>query len=144
MPPDTPSESDADDRRQPAWTWSRPQRRVLGVFLLLLCPVLAIRYACNRAYVPDPPPPRGPRYEEVADKLDPNTADVAALSALPLIGEKRAQDIVAYREARRAGVPDRIVFTRPEDLLMIRGFGQASMETLRPYLMFPASPTTRP
>jgi competence protein ComEA len=134
-------DTDHDEKpRDPAWTWTTPQRRVLAVLLLALCPVLAVRYACNRAYVPDPPPARGPRYDEVADKLDPNTADVASLSALPLIGEKRAQDIVAFREARRASTPDRPVFTRPEDLLLIKGFGQASVETLRPYLIFPNSP----
>lgn len=131
----------ADEQPDPRWTWSRPQRRVLVAFLLILCPVLALRYACNTQYVPDPPPPRGPRYDEVADKIDLNTADVGTLSALPMIGDKRAQDIVDYRESQKAKDPARVVFTRPEDLLMIRGFGRASVETLRPYLMFPA---TRP
>src|SRR4051812_39457073 len=87
---------------EPRWTWTRGQRRVLAVLVLVLCGVVAVRYAFNRAYVPDPPPPHGPRYDEVADKLDPNAADVASLSALPLIGEKRAQDLVDFRESHRA------------------------------------------
>lgn len=143
-----PDQRDEDARRDdssPAWTWSAPQRRVLTLLLAILCPVLAIRYACNSACVSDPPPARGPRYGEVADRIDPNTADVATLSALPMIGEKRAQDIVDYRESQKTSDPNGAVFTKPEDLLMIRGFGRASVETLRPYLAFPTTaPTTRP
>jgi hypothetical protein len=142
MAPET--NDDAHDEPRDNWTWTRSQRRVLATFLLVLCPVLLVRYACNRAYVPDPPPPQGPRYHEVADRIDPNTADAASLAALPMIGEKRAQDIVEYRDARRTRAPDRPVFTRPEDLLQIKGFGQASLETLRPYLLFPEAPATRP
>ena len=138
--PDVPSDP------HPVWTWSAPQRRVLILLLAVLCPTLAVRFACNAAYVPDPPPARGPRYDEVVDRIDPNVADVATLSALPMIGEKRAQDIVGYRESQRAdGRADRVVFSKPEDLLMIRGFGRASIETLRPYLAFPSTaPAARP
>jgi competence protein ComEA len=122
--------------------WTSSQRRVLITLLLILCAYFGVRLACNRTYVSDPPPARGPRYDEVADKIDPNTADVETLSALPMIGEKRAQDIVAYREAHRTS-PDQVVFKRPEDLVLIHGFGRASVETLRPYLMFPQqTPTT--
>lgn len=136
----------ARERPASSWTWTRRQRGVLVVLLVVLCPALGLRYACNRVYVADPPPPQGPRYGEVLDQIDPNTADLATLSALPMIGEKRAQDIIDYREARRAVEPGAPVFTRAEDLLQIRGFGRASVETLRPYLMFaPANqPATRP
>jgi hypothetical protein len=132
-----------------AWAWTRPQRRVLVLLLLILCPALLVRYACNTAYIPDPPPPHGPRYDEVADKIDPNTADVATLAALPMLGDKRAQDIVEYRERKRAAEPERIVFRRPEDLAAIKGFGRASIDTLRPYLHFPSAdrpdrPATQP
>jgi hypothetical protein len=109
----------------------------LAALLVVLCIAFALRWACNRAYVSDPPPPRGPRYDEVADRIDPNTADLATLSALPMIGERRAQDIIDYRQRRLASEPGRTVFQRAEDLLRIKGFGQASVETLRPYLIFP-------
>ena len=111
---------------RPSWAWTAPQRRLLLVLLSLMCPVLLLRYACNSTYVPDPPPARGPRYDEVADKIDPNTADAASLAALPSIGEKRAQDIIDYREGRRTHEPDGVVFNGAEDLLRIRGFGRAS------------------
>jgi hypothetical protein len=132
--------------QQSAWTWTLGQRRALLVLLIGLAVYLSIRLALNRAYVPDPPPPHGPRYEEVVDKINPNTADVATLAAMPLIGEKRAQQIVDFREKRRAQYPGRVVFRSEDDLLLIKGFGQASLETLRPYLIFPTStqPATQP
>jgi hypothetical protein len=128
---------------QPAWTWTLGQRRALLALLFGLIIYLGFRLYFNQAYVPDPPPPHGPRYDEVVDKIDPNTADVATLAALPLIGEKRARQIVEYREKRRAQSPGRAVFRSEDDLLLIRGFGKASLDTLRPYLIFPAT-TTQP
>ena len=137
---------EASEAPRRLWTWTRAQRRIVAGLLLVLCPVFGVRYACNRAYVPDPPPARGPRYDEVADRIDPETADVATLSALPMIGDKRAQEIVAFRERQRAvASPGERVFKAPKDLLRIKGFGVATVETLEPYLMFPTtSPTTQP
>ena len=136
--------SDPEDH---SWAWTLPQRRVLLALLVVLIPVLAVRYACNPAYVSDPPPPYPARYEELADRIDPNTADLATLSALPMIGEKRAQDLIDYRERRLAREPDRPAFTSVEDLLHVRGFGAASVALLRPYLTFPepaSAPATQP
>jgi len=84
------------DREDPSFTWTLPQRRVLLALLAVLLPVLAIRYACNPAYVADPQPPYPSRYEELADRIDPNTADLATLSALPTIGERRAHACRRY------------------------------------------------
>ena len=60
MAPETSHDDADDDEPRHAWTWTRSQRRVLAAFLAVLCPVLALRYACNRAYMSDPPPPKGP------------------------------------------------------------------------------------
>jgi hypothetical protein len=131
--------------KQPVWTWTLGQRRALLVLLFGLVIYLAIQFASHRWYVSEPPPPHGPRYDEVVDKIDPNTADAPTLAALPLIGEKRAQQIVEYREKRRAELHGRPVFRSEDDLLLMKGFGRASLETLRPYLIFATSqPTSRP
>ena len=52
-----------------------------------------------------------------------NTADARELETLPGIGEKRAEDIVADREANG---PFRI----PEDLTKVKGIGEAILEGL--------------
>lgn len=57
-------------------------------------------------------------------RVNINSATAAQLEALPLIGEKRAKDIVAYREANGP-------FQRIEDLLRVSGIGPATLERLR-------------
>src|SRR5207237_1075655 len=106
---------------------------------------LAGRYACNSRYVSDPQPDVPPRYDELADRVDPNTADWQTLAALPGIGERRARDIVGYRERKRdqARQPDLLVFKVPGDLLYVRGVGVAMVEAMKPHLLFPRPATNR-
>jgi DNA uptake protein ComE-like DNA-binding protein len=128
----------------PPLTWTYSQRRVLLVLLSVLCVVLIVRYALNPVYVSDPQPPVPARYYELADKIDPNTADWQTLAALPGIGERRAKDIVAYRERVRAGDASRVVFRQRGDLLYVRGIGVAMIAGIEDHLMFPATaPVTR-
>ena len=61
------------------------------------------------------------------EKVNINTADAAALEALPGIGEKRAADIVAYRAQHG---PFRI----PEDLTRVKGIGEGILEGLLDYI----------
>jgi competence protein ComEA len=56
--------------------------------------------------------------------VDLNTADAAALESLPGVGPVLAARIVAYRDS--AGP-----FASPEDLLRVRGVGQATLERFR-------------
>ena len=130
----------------PRFAWTEPQRRVLLVVLTLLLLFLAGRYACNTVYVSNPQPDLPPRHGELADKVDPNAADWQTLAALPGIGEKRAQDIVAYRERKRAEARDAnlVVFDAEGDLLYVRGVGPALLEGMRPHLLFPRPPASRP
>ena len=123
------------------FTWTDSQRVVLLVLLTVFLAFLTARYACNSMYVSDPQPEIPPRFDELADKIDPNTADWQTLAALPGIGERRARDIVEYRERKRAQAKDPalVVFDAPGDLLYIRGVGVAIVEGLRPYLMFPTT-----
>ena len=59
-------------------------------------------------------------------KLNLNTATQAELIALPGIGESMANRILALRRIKR--------FQKLEDLLQVRGIGQAKLEKLRPYV----------
>jgi hypothetical protein len=139
-----------DESEQPAgrFVWTRPQRRVLILLLLVLCIFFAIQYWRHPAHISDPQPPHGARYDEVADRIDPNTADLATLSALPVLGPHKAQDLIDFRESHRVGAAaaTQPVFTRAEDLFKIKGFGYATVETLRPFLIFPGEdrPASRP
>jgi hypothetical protein len=135
-----PSDSDT-----PRFAWSDSQRRVLLVLLGLLFAFLLTRYACNTMYVSDPQPEMPLRYHELADRIDPNTVDWQTLAALPGIGERRARDIVEYRERKRAEArdPALVVFDGPGDLLYIRGIGPALIEAMQPHLLFP-SPSSQP
>ncbi len=131
-----------DQRREPAdaaFAWSASQRRALIVVLAVLCVVFAARLACNPVYVSDPQPALPERFNELADRIDPNTADWQTLAALPTIGEKRAKAVVAYRERLRERQPDAVAFHGPEDLIAVKGFGRATVNALRPHLIFPGA-----
>ena len=140
--PDPPAARD-----KPFELWSPTQRGVLIAFVLVVAAVLLVRLARERMYVSNPPPPRAARHDELADRLDPNTATWQELAVLPQVGEKRARDIVAYRDAFVARQPNGVPFARPQDLTDVKGIGPSIVETLRPHLMFPPpaaeSATTR-
>jgi hypothetical protein len=123
------------------FAWTDSQRRVLLVLLTVFLVFLAARYAFNTMYVSDPQPEAPPRFDELADRIDPNAADWQTLAALPGLGERKARDIVEYRERKRSQAhdPALVVFDAPGDLLYIRGIGVAIVEGLKPYLEFPST-----
>jgi competence protein ComEA len=113
------------------------------VILLVVLSIGFGRWMANRSYVSDPQPETPAKFGDLADRIDPNTADPATLSALPLIGDRKARDIIRYREeyqARNAGQP---AFREARDLLKIKGIGAATVSQLEPYLVFPSA-TTKP
>ena len=126
----------------PSLTWTLPQRRVLLLLLAGLFVFLSVRFALNPTYVSDPQPERPARFDELADRVDPNTADWATLAALPGLGEKRARDIVVFRDEAKRYAPSSVVFARPEDMLKVKGIGVAMLESISPHLAFPAPATT--
>ena len=136
-------------RRRLPEVWTGPQRAVLIALLGCLLVYLIIRLILNPLYVSNPQPARPPRYDDLADKIDPNTADWQTLAALPALGEKRAKTIIEYRDAFTKEHPNRLAFEEPEDMLLVRGIGPSMLATLKPYLHFPppgvtTQPTTVP
>jgi hypothetical protein len=86
------------------------------------------------------PPPPG-RATQI--KINPNTAEWWELGELPGIGEVKARAIVAYREAFRGAalaanprVEPPPAFKKPEDLAQVKGIGPATVEKMRPMLIF--------
>ena len=132
----------SDSRATPLQFWTPSQRGVLIAFILILCSTLLLFLARDRMYVSNPPPAHAERYDDLADRIDPNTATWEELAVLPQIGEKRAKDIVAYRESFVARKPDGVAFARPQDLMEVKGIGAATLETLRSHLAFPVTQAT--
>ena len=127
--------------------WTSPQRGVLIVLLSALLVYLIVRAITNPSYVSDPQPLLPARALELEDRIDPNTANWNTLAAMPNIGEKRAKDIIAYRERFVVEHPGQVAFTKATDLLRIRGIGSAMLSQIEPYLIFPAekrSTSTQP
>ena len=115
--------------------WSPGHRPVVLLLLAVLVLGLTLARWRDPTAVPDPPGD-GPRAAELATRLDPNTADAAALSALPGLGEARARAIVDYRSAyaaRHGGSPP---FHQARDLLPVKGVGVSTVDNLEPYLRF--------
>ena len=129
-------------RWRPREVWTASQRGVIIALLGGLLVYLVVRLLLNPQYVGDPQPARPSRYDDLADRIDPNTADWQTLAALPGLGEKRAKTIIEYRNAFTNQHPDHLAFEEPEDLMLVRGIGPSMLATLRPYLLFP--PTTQP
>jgi len=61
------------------------------------------------------------------ERIDLNEADLYDLQRLPGIGEKRAGDILAYRQENGP-------FESVEDLTLVNGIGDGIMEELRDYV----------
>ncbi len=126
------------------WGWTLRQRRAILVLVSLLFLSLIVQIVLYRKFVPRNPS-RGDRAAELASRLDPNTADWQALAAIPNLGEKRAHDIVAFRDRIQKEKPGTIVFKSVYDLRAIRGLGPATVEKLRDYMIFPGeTPSSLP
>lgn len=72
----------------------------------------------------EPPAPQLPAEPEPRGPVDVNTADTEALQTLPGIGPALAERIIAYRTEHGP-------FRRVEDLLEVKGIGEATLEKLR-------------
>lgn len=72
----------------------------------------------------EPPAPQFPAEPEPQGPVDVNTADAEALQTLPGIGPALAERIIAYRTEHGP-------FRRVEDLLEVKGIGEATLEKFR-------------
>jgi competence protein ComEA len=118
-------------------SFSAGQRRAVGALLVCAIALCGWRLLSDRVTIPDPQPPRGDRFADLADRIDPNTAETADLATIPGLGSKRAQALVDWRTAARTRDGQATVFRRPEDLYKVRGIGPALVDQMRPYLIFP-------
>ncbi len=65
--------------------------------------------------------------EALLAPININSADVEELMRLDGIGEKRAEDIIAYREANG-------LFQQTEDIMKISGIGEKTFEGIKEYI----------
>ena len=72
-------------------------------------------------------PAAGVTGSENTEKINLNTATVADLTTISGIGEKRANDILAYRDSQGG-------FTSVDDLNNVSGIGDKTLENIRPYV----------
>jgi len=126
--------------------WTASQRTALLVLLTAVTVVFAGRYACNHTFIADPQPDSGARAAELADQIDPNSAEWQELAAIPGLGEKKARTLVEFRERWLKTHPNDPPFRGPSDLRLVKGIGPATVSNMLPYLYFPSAgnPTTRP
>jgi hypothetical protein len=125
------------------WFWTTRQRIGLAIIVLGILLFQLARYAANRSYVGQPAG-QASHMAEVVDRVDPNEADWPALAALPAIGPMVARRIVQERQEFLSKNPGGVAFKELKDLVRVKGIGEATIENLQPYLMFPASDRPQP
>jgi hypothetical protein len=132
-----------DESKKRRWElWTLAQRKTLlglcGVVLMLL-----IVEGFRKPVRLGDPPNASARADEIQDRIDPNTADAAALSAIPNLGEVKAREIVEYRETFASQHPGVPAFNSAQDLMMIKGIGPGTASNMEPFLIFPHKITSR-
>lgn len=113
------------------WAWGERVRRAAGPVEESVLPELV---EATRGATAD----AARRAEPLApgEKIDPNRASETELDRLPGIGPVTARAIVAARE-------EGTVFRAPEDLLAVRGIGEATLARIRARLDLSAPPAGR-
>lgn len=101
--------------------WLREDLVGLTVLLCAWGVYLGLRAARSGETIGRSPAVHADKVALVREKIDPNTATVASMRRLPLIGAERAEAIVEYRQAVRP--PGRRAFEHLEDLAGVPGIG---------------------
>jgi competence ComEA-like helix-hairpin-helix protein len=105
----------------------RPRSPLAYLFLAWVL-LVAVRGVGRVAVRPAPGPPSWQTL-----RLDPNRASRAELALLPGLGPERAGALVLHRVRHGR-------FRSIDDLMRVDGFGPATVERLRPYLVLSADP----
>lgn len=72
--------------------------------------------------------------------IEPNTDQWYEIAQLPRIGEIVAKRLVAFRREReRDAMTARPLFSRPADLMQIKGIGIKTVQRIGPFLRFPSA-----
>jgi len=115
--------------------WSRTDCKALLVLLIIWCIILVYRFTIRDVELSARLGRNYTRVRLVNEKIDPNTASVASLRRLPMIGPAKAKQIVSYRQKhQREKWP---VFGCPEDLQKVQGIGPEIVKRISRYLRFP-------
>lgn len=142
------SAADTVPSNKPSWSdrlsWTPRQRRGMAVLLGLVLVILLWRAVRNPTHISDPQPAKPARFDELADRLDPNTATWTQLAAIPSLGERRAKAIVDHREDWKKRHPGEAPYHAPIDLAAVSGIGATMIEQMTPHLMFPRTPDSKP
>ena len=109
---------------------------MLAVLALAATALLALSLLARPAVIPDPPASYPARFDQLRDRLDPNTATAAELAVLPGIGPSKAESIVRFRETATSQPAFRVVM----DLTDVYGIGEITAMKLAPYLHFGDAP----
>ena len=118
-------------RRELDVAWRRADLLALLVLFALAAGAVAVSVLPARAWFPAEPPLDPQRVAAATERIDPNTASVASLRRLPMIGVVKAEAVVAYRTAH-APRP----FRRSEDLAKVHGIGPGLVQRAGGYLIF--------
>ncbi|MEN6334329.1 MAG: helix-hairpin-helix domain-containing protein [Phycisphaerales bacterium] len=73
-------------------------------------------------------------------QINPNEASLESLARLPGIGLARARAIITLRERLQDGDGHEPVFRNADDLAQVKGIGPATVNGMRAWLRFDASP----
>lgn len=103
-------------------SFNRSRSQFIFVILIL---VSCLSFACARSETSADPGSVRPASEAVSEAVDINSATTGDLEKIPHIGPELAERIVAYRETYGP-------FSRPEQLLLIRGISEKRFREIRP------------
>ena len=118
-------------RREGDVAGRRPDLLALLVLVAIAAGAAGASALDDRTWFPAQPPLDPQRIDAATERIDPNTASVASLRRLPMIGVIKAEAVVAYRTAH-APRP----FRRSGDLANVRGIGPGLVQRAAPYLIF--------